>query len=87
MRIVSDWRRCHRWYCMHTQAVGCVFSAVAGSLALAGAGAPWFGVFGLGIALAITAVIFATGLVGRLLDQSLDLPPPTVPKAIDKRDG
>ena len=66
---VADWKQCRRWYCMHTQSIGLVFSAVASALALTGAVAPWFSVLDFGIAMGIAAVIFAAGLVGRLLDQ------------------
>lgn len=66
---VADWRECRRWYCMHTQTVGFVFTSIASAAALAGAAAPWFTVFDFGIAFAIAAVIFAAGLIGRLVDQ------------------
>lgn len=68
-RPVADWRECRRWYCVHTQAIGCVFTAVAASLALTGAAAPWFSVFDFGIAFGIAAAIFLAGLIGRLLYQ------------------
>lgn len=65
---------------MHTQSIGFVFTAVASAAALAGAAAPWFGVLDFGIALAIASVIFAAGLIGRLVDQSPpSTKPPTVP--------
>lgn len=66
---VPDWRECRHWYSMHTQAIGLVFSAVASAAALAGAAAPWFTVFDFGIAMAITAIIFAAGLIARLIKQ------------------
>lgn len=66
---VADWRQCRRWYCMHTQSIGFVFTAVASAAALTGAAAPWFSVLDFGIAMAIAAGIFAAGLIGRLVAQ------------------
>lgn len=76
---VADWRECRRWYCMHTQSIGFVFTAIASAAALTGAAAPWFSVLDFGIAMLITSAIFAAGLIGRLMYQK--------PRASDAPDG
>lgn len=66
---VPDWKQCRRWYCMHTQFIGFVLTAMASAAALTGAAAPWFNVLDFGIAFGIAAAIFAAGLIGRLMYQ------------------
>lgn len=72
IKLVSDWRRAHKWRSVQFSTAGAVFSAVSASAVHAAAGSALFGFLSFRATLWIVCGIFVTSLVGRLIAQGGD---------------